>query len=616
MPQQTQVKKAAPATQNTHLVNWVADIATLTQPDTVVWCDGSKEECQRLINTLLDKGTITPLNQELRPNSFWATSDPGDVARVEDRTYICSEKEIDAGPTNNWKDPAEMQDILHKKFAGAMAGRTMYVVPFCMGPIGSPLSYIGVEITDSAYVALSMGTMTRMGKEVLDQLGDSRDYVPAVHSVGMPLIDDNGKAIDDVAWPCNEDKYIVHYPEKREIWSYGSGYGGNALLGKKCFALRIASVLARDEGWLAEHMLVIKVTSPKNEVHYMAGAFPSACGKTNLAMVVPQLPGWKVEMIGDDIAWMKIGPDGRLHAINPEYGIFGVAPGTSAETNPSALDTLKENCIFTNTALTEDGDVWWEGLTDEAPANLTTWKHKKYDPASGEPAAHPNSRFTAPASQCPTIAPEWEDPAGVPISAILFGGRRATAVPLVYEAYDWEHGVFIASAIASEKTAAAEGTVGEIRRDPMAMLPFCGYNMGDYFGHWLSIADKMDKDKLPRIYGVNWFRKADGVGEYLWPGFSENVRVLSWIIDRLEGRTEGMKTPVGIVAHASEINTDSTLNESYVERALAVRKSQWVDECKSIEQHYKTFGDRLPGALAQQLTDLTKRVDEMDVDVL
>ena len=616
MPQQATVKKVAPATQNTHLVNWVRDIATLTQPDTVVWCDGSEEERDRLIATLVEKGTLTKLNQDLRPNSYWATSDPSDVARVEDRTFICSEKEIDAGPTNNWMNPKEMEEILHQKFAGSMAGRTMYVVPFCMGPIGSPLSYVGVEITDSAYVALSMRTMTRMGKEVLDQLGDSHDYVPAVHSVGMPLVDDNGKEIEDVPWPCNNDKYIVHYPEKREIWSYGSGYGGNALLGKKCFALRIASVIARDEGWLAEHMLIIKVTSPQGEVHYMAGAFPSACGKTNLAMVVPSLPGYKVEMIGDDIAWMKIGPDGRLRAINPEYGVFGVAPGTSAKSNPNGLGTLDHNTIFTNTALTEDGDVWWEGLTEKAPENLTTWKHEKYDPSSGEPAAHPNSRFTAPASQCPSIAPEWEDPAGVPISALLFGGRRATSVPLVYEAYDWEHGVFIASAIASEKTAAAEGTVGEVRRDPMAMLPFCGYNMGDYFTHWLSMADKIDKDKLPRIYGVNWFRKADGTGEYLWAGFGDNVRVLGWIIDRLEGRTEGIKTPAGIIAHEDEINTDGKLNSDFVARALAVRKSQWVEECKSIAKHFETFGDRLPPALSRQLEDLTARVEAMDVDVI
>lgn len=615
MGQQAVARKTAPATQNTHLANWVADIATLTQPDSIHWCDGSEQERDKLIEILLEKGTLTKLNEEKRPNSYLATSDPSDVARVEDRTFICSEKQVDAGPTNNWMNPEEMKEILHQKFAGCMAGRTMYVVPFCMGPLGSPLSYIGVEITDSPYVALSMRTMTRMGKAVLTQLGDSHDYVPAVHSVGMPLVDDNGKEIEDVAWPCNQEKYITHFPEKREIWSYGSGYGGNALLGKKCFALRIASVIARDEGWLAEHMLVIKVTSDKGEVHYMAGAFPSACGKTNLAMVVPKIEGWKVEMIGDDIAWMKISTDGYLRAINPEFGVFGVAPGTSAETNPNGLNTLHENTIFTNTAITEDGDVWWEGLTKQAPENLTTWKYEKFDPSSGEPAAHPNSRFTAPASQCPSIAPEWEDPAGVPISAILLGGRRATAVPLVYEAYDWEHGVFIASAIASEKTAAAEGTVGEIRRDPMAMLPFCGYNMGDYFGHWLDMGNRIDRDKLPRIYGVNWFRKTKD-GEFLWPGFSENVRVLRWIIDRLEGRTEGIKTPVGIVATEKEINPDSALNSDHTHRALAVRKSQWEQEVDSIKEHYKTFGEQLPSELAEQLADLANRVNDMDTDVI
>ena len=615
MTQTTQVSTNNVPTNNQHLIDWVGNIANLTKPDNIHWCDGSEQEREMLINVLLENKTVVKLNQDLRPDSYLAFSDPSDVARVEDRTFICSKKEIDAGPTNNWMDPEKMQNILLEKFDGSMAGRTMYVVPFSMGPLGSKLSYIGVELTDSPYVALSMRTMTRMGKGALDVLGNSKDYVPCVHSVGMPLRDSDGKIQQDVPWPCNDDKYITHFPEDREIWSYGSGYGGNALLGKKCFALRIASVLARNEGWFAEHMLIIKATSPENEVKYIAAAFPSACGKTNLAMVIPTLPGWKIEMIGDDIAWMKIGDDGSLRAINPEYGIFGVAPGTSTKTNASAVETVSHNTIFTNVALTKDGDVWWEGLTKEVPQGLTNWKGQPYDPASGEPAAHPNSRFASPAGQCPTIAKEWEDPKGVPISAILFGGRRATSVPLVYKSYDWNHGVFIASAIASEKTAAAEGTVGEIRRDPFAMLPFCGYNMGDYFNHWIKMGKKIAPDELPAIFGVNWFRKTDE-GDFLWPGFSDNVRVISWIFDVLEGRTEGIKTPVGIIPDPKELNQDNSMNPDFVWRSLAVRKSQWVPECESIASHFETFGEHLPEELKDELSDLTKRVNAMDVEVI
>jgi phosphoenolpyruvate carboxykinase (GTP) len=595
-------------TKHKGLLAWVSEVAELTQPDRVVFANGSEEEAAGLTQQLVEAGTFKKLDDQKKPNSYLALSDPSDVARVESRTYICSEREVDAGPTNNWMDPAEMRGIMTDLYRGCMRGRTMYVVPFCMGPLGAEDPKLGVEITDSEYVVLSMRTMTRMGTAALDKMGDDGFFVKCLHSVGAPL--EAGQA--DVPWPCNDTKYITHFPETREIWSYGSGYGGNALLGKKCYSLRIASAMAHDEGWLAEHMLILKLISPENKAYFIAAAFPSACGKTNLAMLQPTIPGWRAETVGDDIAWMRFGKDGRLYAVNPEFGFFGVAPGTNWSSNPNAMKTIAAgNTVFTNVALTDDNDVWWEGLEGD-PQHLIDWKGNEWTPDSDVKAAHPNSRYCTPISQCPTLAPEWDDPQGVPISAILFGGRRKTTVPLITEARDWQHGVFIGATLGSEQTAAAEGKVGTVRRDPMAMIPFLGYNVGDYFQHWINIGKNADESKMPKVFFVNWFRRGDD-GRFLWPGFGENSRVLKWAIERIEHKADGKTTPIGIVPTAADMDLEGLdVDAADVDEALAVNAAEWREEIPLIEEWFEFVGEKLPTGIKDEFDALKHRLAEAD----